>query len=323
MLTGDQERTARAVAARVGIDGGAVHARVTPEAKLDVVRELRAAGHVVAMTGDGVNDGPALAAADVGIAMGQRGTDIARAVADVVLARDDLPVIVEAVAEGRRLYDNVRRAIDYLVATNASEVLVMLLGGLSREGPLLPLQLLWLNLLTDVIPALALATEPAAPGVMDRPPRDPSAPLFGRADALRLGRAALEMAAASLGAFALGALRRGAGAEPQALTFTALVTAQILHTRACRAGAGLPNPILSRALAGTVALQIAALSIPPLRAALSIRRTGPFDLALAALAGALPTLARLRGAPAVRDEIVVTRAAAPPPVPVHQEEPSP
>src|SRR6185369_3002928 len=130
MLTGDQERTAQAIAASLGIDADAVYARVTPEAKVDVVRDLQARGHVVAMTGDGVNDGPALEAADVGIAMGQRGTDVARAVADVVLARDDLPAIVEAVREGRRLYDNVRRAIDYLVATNMSEVWVMLVGSL-------------------------------------------------------------------------------------------------------------------------------------------------------------------------------------------------
>ncbi len=169
MLTGDQERTAQAIAADLGIDEAAVYSRVTPEAKVSVVRELQARGQIVAMTGDGVNDGPALKAADVGIAMGQRGTDIARAVADVVLARDDLPSIAAAVTEGRRLHDNVRRAIDYLVATNMSEVLVMILGGLAREGPLSPLQLLWLNMLTDVVPALALTTEPADPHVAERP----------------------------------------------------------------------------------------------------------------------------------------------------------
>jgi Ca2+-transporting ATPase len=310
MLTGDQERTAQAVAASLGIDATAVYSRVTPEAKVDVVRELSAAGHVVAMTGDGVNDGPALRAADVGIAMGQRGTDLARAVADVVLARDDLPVIVEAVAEGRRLYDNVRRAIDYLVATNMGEVAVMILGGFSREGPLTPFQLLWLNMLTDVVPALALATEPAEPGVMERPPRDPATPLFGAGDYLRLGRASMEMAASSLGAWALGALRRGAGAEPSAMAFTALCTAQILHTRACRSSAGTRNPVLLRALGGTAALQLAALSFGPLREALSVRRTGSVDLAVAALIGCLPAVVRALREPGVRDEIVVSRAVA-------------
>ena len=313
MLTGDQERTAQAIARSLGIDASAVYSRVTPEAKVDVVRELSALGHVVAMTGDGVNDGPALKAADVGIAMGQRGTDIARAVADVVLARDDLPVIVEAVAEGRRLYDNVRRAIDYLVATNMGEVMVMILGGLAREGPLLPLQLLWLNMLTDVVPALALATEPAEPGVMERPPRDPKTPLLGGDDTLRLGRAALGMAAVALGAFGLGSRRREAGAEPPAMAFTALATAQILHTLACRAGAGTRNPLLSRALAGTAALQMAALTLRPLRAALSIRRTSSVDLALAGLLGALPALARARAHRGPRDEIVVERQPSHPP----------
>jgi Ca2+-transporting ATPase len=307
MLTGDQERTAQAIAASLGIDEDAVYARVTPEAKVDVVRDLQARGHVVAMTGDGVNDGPALKAADVGVAMGQRGTDIARAVADVVLARDDLPAIAEAVAEGRRLYDNVRRAIDYLVATNASEVAVMILGALARESPLSPLQLLWLNMLTDVVPALALAVEPADAGIMERPPRDPEAPLLGGATWRRLGRSSMEMAGATLGAFAIGGALRPAGVSPSALAFTALVTAQLLHTRACRAHSDAPNPQLERALAGSFALQLAALASRPVRAVLGIGQTRAPYLALAAAIGALPAIARRsRGAAAV-DQIVIER----------------
>jgi Ca2+-transporting ATPase len=311
MLTGDQERTAQAIAASLGIEPTAVYSRVTPEAKVQVVRELQERGHIVAMTGDGVNDAPALKAADVGIAMGRRGSDIARAVADVVLARDDLPAIAEAVAEGRRLFDNVRRAIDYLIATNMSEVLVMILGGLSRQGPLSPLQLLWLNMLTDVVPALALATEPAEPDIMERPPRDPRTRLFGGADYLRLGRQAAGMTAASLAAWLLGTLRRSRGAEPSAMAFTALATAQILHTRACRAGAHGDNPVLSRALAGTAALQVAALSLGPLRAALSIGGTGTADLALAALLGGAPAAWRWARGPRTRDEIVIERDSYP------------
>jgi Ca2+-transporting ATPase len=305
MLTGDQERTAQAVAATIGIDPAAVYSRVTPEAKVDVVRELEERGHVVAMTGDGVNDGPALEAADVGIAMGQRGTDVARAAADVVLARDDLPAIAEAVAEGRRLHDNVRRAIDYLVGTNMSEVLVMLLGGLASEGPLLPLQLLWLNMLTDVVPALALATEPAAANVLERAPRDPAAPLLGGGDYLRLGRASLGMAATSLGAFGLGALRRSRGAQPPAMAFTALAAAQLLHTGACRAREGPGNPVLARALAGAAALQVAALAERGLRKALSVGSTGAGDLALAALIGAVPAALRWARGSGPHDEISI------------------
>ncbi|XXX80384.1 cation-transporting P-type ATPase [Sorangium sp. So ce134] len=315
MLTGDQERTARAIGAELGIPADAVHSRVTPEAKLDIVRALQQRGEIVAMTGDGVNDGPALKAADVGVAMGKRGTDIARAVADVVLAEDDLPSLTEAVCEGRRLHDNVRRAIAYFVATNASEVLAMLAGALAGVSPLTPLQLLWINLLTDVAPALALALEPAEPGVMRRPPRDPAAPLLGGRDLRALGVDAAMMSGASLAAYALGG-RAAAGSR----AFTALVTAQLLHILACRAGAaeGAPgplprrdNPHVARALAATSALQALALGSRSLGRLLGARRLRAGELALAVSAGALPSLLRGslgRFAGAGR-EIVIVRPA--------------
>ncbi|WP_437838743.1 cation-translocating P-type ATPase [Sorangium sp. So ce1153] len=298
MLTGDQERTARAIGAELGIPEDAVHSRVTPEAKLDIVRALQRRGEIVAMTGDGVNDGPALKASDVGVAMGKRGTDIARAVADVVLAEDDLPSLTEAVCEGRRLHDNVRRAIAYFVATNASEVLAMLAGALAGVSPLTPLQLLWINLLTDVAPALALALEPAEPGVMRRPPRDPRARLFGPRDVRALAADAARMSGASLAAYALGG-RAAAGTR----AFTALVTAQLLHILACRAGAGVAgrapepspraeNPHVARALAATSALQALALGSPALRRLLGAQRLRAGELALAVAAGALPSLLR-------------------------------
>ncbi|WP_437758650.1 cation-translocating P-type ATPase [Sorangium sp. So ce1389] len=303
MLTGDQERTARAIGAELGIPEDAVHSRVTPEAKLDIVRALQRGGEIVAMTGDGVNDGPALKASDVGVAMGKRGTDIARAVADVVLAEDDLPSLTEAVCEGRRLHDNVRRAIAYFVATNASEVLAMLAGALAGVSPLTPLQLLWINLLTDVAPALALALEPAEPGVMRRPPRDPRARLFGPRDVRALAADAARMSGASLAAYALGG-RGAAGTR----AFTALVTAQLLHILACRAGAGAgaagraaepspraDNPHVARALAATSALQALALGSPALRRLLGAERLRAGELALAVAAGALPSLLRGSG----------------------------
>ncbi|MGK3964920.1 cation-translocating P-type ATPase [Sorangium sp. So ce118] len=296
MLTGDQERTARAIGVELGIPEDAVHSRVTPEAKLDIVRALQRRGEIVAMTGDGVNDGPALKASDVGVAMGKRGTDIARAVADVVLAEDDLPSLTEAVCEGRRLHDNVRRAIAYFVATNASEVLAMLAGALAGVAPLTPLQLLWINLLTDVAPALALALEPAEPGVMRRPPRDPRARLFGPRDVRALAADAACMSGASLAAYALGG-RDAAGTR----AFTALVTAQLLHILACRAGVAgrapepsprADNPHVARALAATSALQALALGSPALRRLLGAQRLRAGELALAVAAGALPSLLR-------------------------------
>ncbi|WP_437613939.1 cation-transporting P-type ATPase [Sorangium sp. So ce834] len=314
MLTGDQERTARAIGAALGIPADAVHSRVTPEAKLDIVRALQQRGAIVAMTGDGVNDGPALKAADVGVAMGKRGTDIARAVADVVLAEDDLPSLAEAVCEGRRLHDNVRRAIAYFVATNASEVLTMLAGALAGASPLTPLELLWINLLTDIAPALALALEPAEPGVMRRPPRDPAAPLLGRRDLRALGLDAAMMSGASLAAYALGG-RATAGSR----AFTALVTAQLLHILACRAGAaeGAPGPIarrdnphVARALAATAALQALALGSRSLGRLLGAPRLGAGELALAVIAGALPSLSRGslgRAAGAGREIVIVHR----------------
>jgi Ca2+-transporting ATPase len=170
------------------------------------------------------------------------------------------------------------------------------------------LQLLWLNMLTDVVPALALASEPAEPHVMDRPPRDPRAQLFGGADYLRLGRASARMAAAALAAWLLGAARRGRGAEPRAMAFTALASAQILHTFARRAGGARgANPVLVQSLAATAAVQLAALSSRTLRGVLSIGRTSATDLALATLAGALPAGLRWAREHAAVDEIVIER----------------
>ncbi|WP_235880187.1 cation-translocating P-type ATPase [Polyangium aurulentum] len=293
MLTGDQHRTAEAIGGELGILRQDVYSRVTPEAKLDVVRELQEGGAIVAMTGDGVNDGPALKAADVGVAMGERGTDLARAVADVVLAHDDLPSLAGAVGEGRRLYDNVRRAIDYLVATNTSEVMACLFGAVVGVEPLSPLQLLWINMLTDVAPALGLALEPPDEGLMQRPPRDPSVPLFGREQYAKLGRDASKMVAVALGAYGVGAL--GPGGSPikgRTMSFASLVTAQLLHARACRAQTEEPNPELSWAIAASFGLQAAALGLPALSRVLGGTQLGIADLSISLALGVVPTLVR-------------------------------
>ena len=208
MITGDQKMTAGAIATELGIlqtdqprsmlpqiwketnivDGKILdetgeaalrelveetttYARVSPEHKLRIVRALQENGQVVAMTGDGVNDAPALKAADIGVAMGRMGTDVAREAADMVLANDNFATIVAAVEEGRVVFANVRKFVHYLFSCNLSEILVIFIATLAgMPMPLLPLQILWLNLITDVFPALALAGEPAEPGIMRRPP---------------------------------------------------------------------------------------------------------------------------------------------------------
>ncbi len=219
MATGDHPATAAGIAQEVGIGGGTVLtgseirsgglpedlasvpviARVDPDQKLDLVTHLQAAGHVVAMTGDGVNDAPALQRADIGVALGGSGSDVAREASDVVVTDDDLATLVAAIHEGRTIHDNMRKVVDYLVASNLSEVIVVLMVLLAVPSlgvPLFPLQLLWVNLLTDGLPALALGVDPAHAGIMARPPRDPALRLLdighlrrlaGRGAALALG----------------------------------------------------------------------------------------------------------------------------------------
>ena len=196
MITGDHAVTAKAVAVRVGICeqddpvlSGAeldrmdsaelsrqvrrcrVFARVTPEHKVRIVRALRMQGEVVAMTGDGVNDAPALKSADIGCAMGQSGTEVAKGAADMILTDDNFATIVRAVAEGRGIYDNIRKAVHFLLSSNVGEILVVFASSVLRlPAPLLPIQLLWVNLVTDSLPALALGTEPQEADVMRRPP---------------------------------------------------------------------------------------------------------------------------------------------------------
>lgn len=288
MLTGDQQKTAFAIGRLLGISENHIHSRVTPVEKLEIVQKLQTSGHLVAMTGDGVNDGPALKAADVGIAMGKRGTDIARAVADVVLARDDLPAIITAIAEGRRLHDNVRRAIHYLAATNSSEVMTMVLGAAIGITPLGPLQLLWVNILTDIAPALALAVEPAEADSMCRPPRDPQAPIFSPNDLRQLfGHAAL-MAAGTLSSYGMGAAFGLGRDNARTMAFLSLVTSQILYTQTCRAHSAQPDPALRWAVAISFGLQAAALGIPGLRRVLDIHPIGVGPIGTSLLIGALP-----------------------------------
>ena len=182
----------------------AAFSRITPEHKLRLVQALQARGDIVAMLGDGVNDAPALRKADIGVAMGIRGTDVAKEAAAIVLQDDRFDTIAAAVEEGRIIFDNIRKFVFYLFSCNVAEVLVLLfaaLGGLPM--PLLPLQILWLNMVTDTFPALALALEPGDADVMARPPRNPAEALLSRPFLVSVLFYGSLITAATLGAFLL------------------------------------------------------------------------------------------------------------------------
>jgi Ca2+-transporting ATPase len=319
MITGDQAATAEAIGRRLGLSSGQplqildsralerldpallsglarnvhVFARVSPAHKLQIVQALQRAGRVVAMTGDGINDGPALKAADIGVALGAGGSEVARQVSDVVIEDDNLETLITAVRHGRGIYANIRKTIHFLLATNFSEIEVMLVGiALGLGQPLTPMQLLWINLLSDIFPGLALSMERADPGLMERGPRDPAEPVVGRRDLGRMTRESAVITAAAMGAYGFGRWRYGAGPQAGSLAFNTLTSAQLLHAYVCRsdrrvAGAGLPpNRYLDLAVGLSLGLQLLTVLVPPLRRLLGTTPHGPLDLAMI-LAGAL------------------------------------
>jgi Ca2+-transporting ATPase len=309
ILTGDHPQTAAAIARELGLGtrvveaselvaadprrwielaaGADVFARVSPSHKYQIVRALQAAGHVVAMTGDGINDAAALRAADIGIAMGARGTDLARDVADVVLLEDDFGALVRAVAQGRAIQANVSRSLRFLLSTNFSEILTTL-GALAigMPRPISAIQLLWINLLSDVAPALALAVEPADAAAMNRAPRDPAAPMLSREALSGVTADGALLTAAALGAQALGLARHGAGPQAATLAFSTLTTAQLVHALRYRAaasdGGSTPPSRVPHVVAASVAAQLAAMVLPPLRRLLGVTPLGPADWLLVA-----------------------------------------
>jgi P-type Ca2+ transporter type 2C len=323
MLTGDQRATAAAVAAELGLSNGnqaeiveagqieefqattadrdlpRVFARVAPGQKLQLVKKLQRSGRVVAMIGDGVNDTPPLRAADIGIALGRSGVEAARGIADVVLLEDDLASLTDAVERGRTVAINIRKAIRYLVATNLSEIIFMLVAAAAgRAHPLSPIQLLWINLLTDVLPALGLAMEPAAPDLMTRPPRDPQEPVISAAEFGTLARDAGLIAASAFAAQACTARLGGSTQSGQTVGFTSLVAAQLFYAFACRSRRGSllsaralpPNPFFFGALGSAFAAQGAALFIPGFRNLFG-PALGIADFGISLAAGAAPLLA--------------------------------
>jgi Ca2+-transporting ATPase len=240
MITGDHPATAKAIAGELGMlrsdvpPDETVHARATPAEKLEIVRKWKERGHVVAMTGDGVNDAPALREAHIGIAMGKTGTEVTREAADMILTDDNFASIVAAVREGRGIFDNIQKTVVYLLAGNASELSVMLGAALiGLPLPLLPLHLLWINLVTDGLPALALVREPVDPGAMVKPPRKADEPMLARSEWLLIGATGVLEAAVTLGVFvwALGARDL---VTARSLAFSVLVFAELFRAFAAR-----------------------------------------------------------------------------------------
>jgi Ca2+-transporting ATPase len=316
MITGDHPITAQVIAQELGIAGNgraisgaelagmsdeslvqvaksaSVYARVNPEHKLRIVRALQRAGAVVAMTGDGVNDAPALKTADIGVAMGVTGTDVSKEAADMVLADDNFATIVAAVEEGRAIFSNIRKFLRFLLSSNIGEVLTMFFGvllakviGLQAEGsavvlPLLATQLLWINLATDGAPALALGMDPAGEGVMKRPPRPLGEPVITRRMWSGIFMVAIVMTVGTLlvlDASLPGGLIGGSGnmRYAQTMAFTTLILFQLFNVFNARSDersafqGAFTNPWLWRAIGLAIALQIAVVYVPALQQAFS------------------------------------------------------
>lgn len=285
MVTGDHPSTAASIGREVGIEDGDVaqpgaiegivrriYARIEPEGKLDLVKALRADDHVVAVTGDGVNDAPALRHADIGVAMGRSGTDAAREAADMVITDDNLATVAIAIREGRGIYDNVRKVVEYLVASNLTEVIVVITALIAFPAlgvPLLPLQLLWINLLTDALPAVALGLDPIDESVMSRPPRKKDERLLG-ARLLRrlLGRAAM-MALGSIATLVVAVfVWETSWYRGRALMFLTLAGSQLVYAFVVRAGnrgGAVPNRSLVLAVLLSSSLLVGITLTPGLR----------------------------------------------------------
>lgn len=293
MITGDHPLTALHIAKELGISDNdevisgselakmddlelrqrvnstSVYARVSPEHKLRIVQALQDQGQLVAMTGDGVNDAPALKKADIGVAMGITGTDVSKEAADMVLLDDNFATIVAAVREGRRIYENIRKFIKYTMTSNFGEIVVMLIGPFVGLGlPLMPLQILWVNLVTDGLPGLALTQEPAEPNTMRRPPRDPQEQIFGRGMGVSVIWIGALMGIVSL-LVGLWASNFNHAFAWQTMIFTTLTMAQMGNALATRSESQtlwevgiLTNKALLGSVILTFALQMAVVYLP-------------------------------------------------------------
>ncbi|MFA5096372.1 MAG: calcium-transporting P-type ATPase, PMR1-type [Candidatus Omnitrophota bacterium] len=322
MITGDHKNTAVAIARELGIfqegslalsgeelDGLndeqlfqevkriSVYARVSPEHKLRVVRAWRRHGEVVAMTGDGVNDAPAVKEADIGVAMGITGTDVTKEVSDMVVTDDNFASIVAAVEEGRGIYDNIKKFIHYLLSCNAGEILVMFAASLAGLPlPLLPIHILWVNLVTDGFPALALGVDPVEPGIMERPPRKPGEAVVTRQRALLMLMQGAFIAFCSLFAFVfvLFIEKEGIG-RARTAAFVVLACSQLFHAFNCRSATVslfklgvFTNMKLIYAAGLSFTLQMAVVYVPFLQRVFKTEPLGLFDWLLVVGISSLP-----------------------------------
>jgi Ca2+-transporting ATPase len=302
MITGDHKTTALAIAREIGIykEGDvaitgseleglsddeldasvarySVYARVAPEHKVRIVKAWQSHSEVVAMTGDGVNDAPALKQADIGAAMGIVGTDVAKGAADMILTDDNFATIVSAVEEGRRIYDNILKVIQYLLSTNVGEILLILVTSIFNMGmPLLPIHILWINLVTDSLPALALSVDPPDKGIMNRKPRNSKKGFMTRGMIWRVMYQGLMIGCIPLVSYIVG-LRDGGEVLGRTMAFATLMFAQLVHVRNLHSNvlssfrtSPLKNKPLIWAILVSAAIGLVVLLIPPIREVFSL-----------------------------------------------------
>lgn len=347
MITGDHPATAMAIARQVGLarDNGqvmtglgmdqlseqeliasipdtSVYARVTAEHKLRIVSAWKARGQIVAMTGDGVNDAPAMKAADIGVAMGITGTDVTKESSDMVLTDDNFASIVSAVEEGRGIFDNIQKFIHYLLASNASEVSLMLLAALvGWPAPLTAVQLLWINLVTDGLPALALGVEPLERNIMGRPPRPPHEPVMTYRRGVRILLHGLLMTFVAVTAFGLTYNEAGDIGRARTATFCTVAFTQLFFALACRSQSDtfwqvgmLSNRSMFGAIVASALLQVAVVTLPLARKVFDVHEPPGGDwffiLPLALLPVTVVELGKL-----IRKKIAARQPAEPIPTP--------
>ncbi|MFO7732114.1 MAG: calcium-translocating P-type ATPase, SERCA-type [Candidatus Aminicenantes bacterium] len=322
MITGDHRNTAVAIARELGFYGRdslaltgeevdrlsdeeldavmeptVVFARVSPDHKLRAVRAWRRMGAVVAMTGDGVNDAPAVKEADIGVAMGITGTDVTKEVSEMVITDDNFASIVAAVEEGRGIYDNIKKFIHFLLSCNLGEILVMFTSALlALPLPLLPIQILWVNLVTDGLPALALGVDPVDPGIMDRPPRRTGEGVITRVGAGLIAFQGALIAACSLSAFLIVLLVEKEGiVMARTAALATLACSQLFHAFNCRSQTRslfrlgvLSNPQLVLATVSSFLLQMAVIYVPFLQKVFKTEALSLFDLGVIMAFSSLP-----------------------------------